>query len=38
MMIGTFFSSVLMRQMEFDADYYEIQTSGSVRYPFLSAL
>ncbi len=29
MVIGTFFSSVLMRQMEFDADYYEIQTSGS---------
>src|SRR6185369_413243 len=29
MVIGTFFSAVLMRQMEFDADYYEIQTSGS---------
>lgn len=29
MMIGHFFSSVLMRQMEFDADHYEIQTSGS---------
>jgi hypothetical protein len=28
MMIGHFFASVLMRQMEFDADHYEIQTSG----------
>lgn len=29
MMVGQLISSVLMRQMEFDADHYEIQASGS---------
>lgn len=29
MIIGSFFSAVLLRQMEFDADHYEIQTSGT---------
>ena len=29
MWVGQLISSVLMRQMEFDADHYEIQTSGS---------
>lgn len=29
MMIGQLISSALMRQMEFDADHYEVQTSGS---------
>lgn len=29
MVIGQFISSILMRQMEYDADHYEIQLSGS---------
>jgi Zn-dependent protease with chaperone function len=32
MAIGQLISSVLMRQMEFDADHYEIQTSGTTGF------
>ena len=32
MWVGQLISSVLMRQMEFDADHYEIQTSGSAGF------